>query len=420
MRPLLFKNARILDPEASRPLGESLLVEEGRIAARLVEGGAADREARGEVRGEARGEARGEVRREAKGEAQRESRDLEAQVIDLTGRALAPGFIDLHFHGELIFASPPTLAQALDRTARCLIESGTTAFLATTVAWQEDRVREFVTQFAIEMTRVKSEGASILGIHLEGPWINPAAAGAQPPAGIRPYERSSDLDLLDLCGKWLKMVTLAPEIPGCDALLRDLDARNVVAAIGHSHADDAIIDASIENGLTHVTHLFNAMNPMHHRAPGVAGFALGDDRLSCDLICDGVHVHPAMVRAAARAKGEELILITDKIEIPPHGEAASFGSGVVVNDGNALRLAGGGLAGSTLDLDRAIRNAQEFGAMTRLEAIAASTLRPARLLGIESERGTLRVGARADFAILDDDDRVVETWIAGRRVHPKS
>jgi N-acetylglucosamine-6-phosphate deacetylase len=169
-----------------------------------------------------------------------------------------------------------------------------------------------------------------------------------------------------------------------------------------------------------VTHLFNAMNPMHHRAPGVAGFALGDDRLSCDLICDGVHVHPAMVRAATRAKGEGLILITDKIEIPPHDEAASFGSGVVVDDGNALRLAGGGLAGSTLELDRAIRNAQEFGAMTRIEAIAASTLRPARLLGIESERGTLRVGARADFAILDDDDRVVETWIAGRRVHPRS
>ncbi|MBW2295603.1 MAG: amidohydrolase family protein [Deltaproteobacteria bacterium] len=170
--------------------------------------------------------------------------------------------------------------------------------------------------------------------------------------------------------------------------------------------------------MTHVTHLFNAMGPLHHREPGVAGWALADDRVSCDLICDGVHLHPAMVRTACRAKGDRLLLITDRVQPPEPSapEGSSFGSGSIHDDGSAFRLPDGTLAGSNLSLDRALRNAQAFGAMTRLEAIAASTLRPARLLGIESERGTLRVRARADFAILDDEDRVQETWIAGERV----
>jgi N-acetylglucosamine-6-phosphate deacetylase len=141
--------------------------------------------------------------------------------------------------------------------------------------------------------------------------------------------------------------------------------------------------------------------------------------VTCDLICDGVHLHPAMVRTACRAKGEQLLLITDRVQPPEasESEGRSFGSGSIHDDGSAIRLPDGTLAGSNLTLDRALRNAQAFGAMTRLEAIAASTLRPARLLGIESERGTLRVGARADFAILDGEDQVRETWIAGERVY---
>ena len=161
------------------------------------------------------------------------------------------------------------------------------------------------------------------------------------------------------------------------------------------------------------THLFNAMGPLHHRAPGLAGVALGDDRLTCDLICDGVHVDPAMVRVAARAKGERLILITDRVELPG-GESPGVGAGPLHDDGTAIRMADGGLAGSRLTLDRALGMAQEFAGLELLEVVAACTLRPARVLGVESERGTLRAGARADFAVLDETGRVVETWIEGR------
>jgi len=192
----------------------------------------------------------------------------------------------------------------------------------------------------------------------------------------------------------------------------------VAVSLGHSLARPEQIDAAISAGMTHVTHLFNAMGELHHRAPSVAGHVIAESRLSCDLICDGIHVHPDMVVVAARGLGERLLLITDQIAIPSETRhAADFGAGRVHDDGEAIRLADGRLAGSSLTLDRAVRRATEFRAMTLPDAVAAVTLRPARLLGIESERGTLRRGARADFAVLDAEGRVRETWMAGRRVH---
>jgi len=212
------------------------------------------------------------------------------------------------------------------------------------------------------------------------------------------------------------MVTLAPEVSGAGALLAALSRARIVAALGHSLASPAEITTAMDAGLCHVTHLFNAMGPIHHRDLGVAGVALAEDRLSCDLICDGVHVHPAMVRLAVRAKGERIMLITDQIEAPP-ADRPSFGSGEVHDDGTALRLKDGRLAGSRLSLDRALENARQFGALSLHQAIAAATLRPARLLGIESQRGTLRVGARADFFVFGPGPKLRETWIGGRCVY---
>jgi N-acetylglucosamine-6-phosphate deacetylase len=255
-----------------------------------------------------------------------------------------------------------------------------------------------------------------IGLHLEGPWINAEAAGAQPAAAIRSFEPREGEDVFARGEGSIRMVTLAPEVEGAPALQQQLDRRGIITALGHSRASAAQVETAVARGARHVTHLFNAMGGLDHRSPGLGGTALADDRLSCDLICDGAHVHPAMVRVAVRAVGNRLSLITDRVD-PPEGGAQSFGAGSLDSDGVALRLPDGRLAGSRLTLDRAQRNVREFGDLSPLRAVACCTLHPARVLGVESERGTLREGARADLVVLDASGAVRETWISGRRVY---
>jgi len=376
----------LLDPETAEPGPGALLLEEGRIAACLRDG---------------------------------DPLPEDAERVDLGGRALAPGFVDLHHHGSAIFAGPEQLAAAVRHDSAELARHGCTAFLATTVAMPAQDLVAHVEGLAMALEAGDTPGARPLGLHLEGPWIAAAAAGAQPPAGIRDFDPAEAEDLLAAAGGSLRMVTLAPELPGANALLSLLGRKGLVAALGHSTAEPAQVAAAAEAGASHVTHLFNAMGSMHHRAPGLAGAALSDDRLTCDIICDGAHVSPGWVRVAARSKGERLLLITDRIDPARiHSEAAAetFGSGELQSDGVALRLPDGRLAGSCVTLARAARNAAEFGAMTQLEAIAACTLRPARVLGLEAEVGTLRAGARADLVVLEADGSVGETWLGGSRL----
>jgi N-acetylglucosamine-6-phosphate deacetylase len=325
--------------------------------------------------------------------------------------------VDLHHHGSAIFAGAGELREALAHDSATLLRDGTTAFLPTSVATPAAELLAHVEGLAGILAAGGLPGARPLGIHLEGPWISAGAAGAQPPSGIRDFDPREGDSLLAAASGSLRMVTLAPERPGAVALLALLARSGVVAALGHSNARPEQVDAAVGDGAVHVTHLFNAMGGMHQRAPGLAAAALSDDRLSCDLICDGAHVSPSWVRVAARCKGELLVLITDRLD--PEAAGAGFGSGGLRSDGVALRLADGQLAGSCVTLARAARNAAEFGALTALEGIAACTLRPARILGLEAEIGTLRPGARADLAVLEADGSVAETWLGGeRRVHP--
>jgi N-acetylglucosamine-6-phosphate deacetylase len=265
----LFENAELLDPEGAGPVQGSLLVESGRIRARLGAG---------------------------------ESKPEDARRIDLSRRCLAPGFLDLHFHGEFVFARPDRLAAVLERTSKSLLEFGTTGYLVTSVAWPGAELADFVSAASRAVASAGGAAASALGIHLEGPWINPQAAGAQPRAAIRTSSVGEIDDLLARGSGTIKMVTLAPEIEGSRALLSALSRAGVVPALGHSLAGASAIATATDEGLRHVTHLFNAMGPLHHREPGVPGHVLADDRLSCDIICDGAHVHRDMVVTAARAK----------------------------------------------------------------------------------------------------------------------
>jgi N-acetylglucosamine-6-phosphate deacetylase len=385
---LAFANAELLDPELSEPETGTLLVEGGRIIGRLDP-------------------------------SERIPEDTE--VIELFGRRLAPGFIDLHYHGELIFAGEETFEETLHRASASLARHGTTAFLPTSVSLAQEPLASFVTRVADALTHSKVRGARPLGLHLEGPWINPEAAGAHSRGGIRPFELAEGVDLLARADGMLAMATIAPEIEGALELVEMLAERGVAVALGHSLAGNDALDRAMERGMTHVTHLFNAMGSFHHREPGLAAHVLAEDRLTADLICDGVHVHPSVVKSAVRALGERLVLITDRVE-PPEIREGTAGIALegASQDGAAIYLADGRLAGSNLTLDRAVGNLREFAGVSLLDAVAASTLRPARVLGVEQERGTLRPRARADFAILDDDGHLSETWIEGRRVYDAS
>jgi N-acetylglucosamine-6-phosphate deacetylase len=365
-RPVLFQNGVLLDPEAATPEPGGLLIEGDRILARVCGDGAAPKD---------------------------------ALRIDLGGALLAPGLIDVHFHGSLLFVAPDQLEAALQEASASLLRHGVTGFLVTTVAWRRAELAARVTRLSQILTRSDWPGARPLGLHLEGPWIRPEAAGAQPRGGIRPYDPEEGADLLCRAGGLVRMVTLAPEVPGVEALLEELARRGTLAAVGHTLAGADDLRRAIARGARHVTHLFNAMGPLHQRVSGVAAGALSDDRLSCDLICDGVHVDPDWVRIAARVKGEGLLLISDRVDPPAGVHAPSFGAGVVTDDGKVLRLPDGRLAGSRLGLDQALLNLQQWGGLPLEQAVAACSLRPARLLGMEGERGTLRATAFGD--VLD-------------------
>ncbi|MEM7410547.1 MAG: amidohydrolase family protein [Myxococcota bacterium] len=335
--------------------------------------------------------------------------------VDRTGAVGAPGFLDLHFHGELVSAGPDDFSAALARAAREQVESGTTAFLATTVCWPDADLAPRLDALAQATEATAEGGAACLGLHLEGPWISAAAPGAMDPGGVRPFDPARDRPLIDGLGERLCMVTFAPELPGADALLAALMAQGVVPALGHSAASAEQIEAAASEGLCHATHLWNAMGPFHHRAPGVAGAVLADDRIRCDLICDGHHVAPAVVRLSAAALGERLMLISDRVAVPSNGPSA-LGAAAAEGPDAPFRRADGTLVGSQLRLDRAVANLRRFADVGLAEAIAAVTLRPARQLGVEAERGTLRPGALADLALLDAEGAVVETWRSGEPV----
>jgi len=384
----LLQPAALLDPERGEPVAGALLLEGGRITATL---------------------------------APAEAARVEAERVELPGAYLAPGFLDLHFHGGLVFPPLAGAGDALARSSAELVRHGTTAFLATTVALPQPELLTLVETLARRIDAGGLPGAEPIGIHLEGPWIDPRAAGAQPEPGIRAVSPPEVDAVLAAAGGTTRLVTFAPEVEGAPQLLETLARRGVVAAIGHSLAEAPTLERAVAGGARHVTHLFNAMGGLHHRERGVAGFALADDRLSCDLICDGAHVHPDVVRVAARAKGERLVLITDRVELAREGAtgAGGYGAGGLHDDGVAVRFVDGRLAGSSLTLDRAARNFRAWTGASLCEAVAACSLRPARVLGCEGERGTLRRGARADFAVLEADGVLRETWIGGIRVHPR-
>lgn len=339
------------------------------------------------------------------------------KVIELDAhQKIVPGFIDIHIHGangaDVMDATP----EALDKIAQVLPREGVTSFLATTITSGKEECEKALSNAADYIREHQKPGnAEILGIHLEGPFLNPARAGAQPVEEII----APDLRLLQAfqkaAGGHIKQVTLAPEMEGATELISYLNEEGVVASIGHSDAGYDIVVAAMKFGVRSVTHLFNQMSGLHHREPGVVGAALLHDELRAEIIVDGLHVNPEVVKLACRQKGKDgLILITDAMRAKHAGEGdfELGGQRVIVKDGMA-NLEDGTLAGSVLTMNDAVKNIMEFTGCSLEESIAMAAVNPAKQLNISKRKGTLSKGKDADVVILDNDNSVVMSFCKG-------
>ena len=337
-----------------------------------------------------------------------------ARITRLAGGTLAAGFIDLQVNGGggVMFNDAPTAATiaAIGRAHRAF---GTTGFLATFISGARADMARAV---AAVREAMDSGEPGVLGIHFEGPHINPARRGAHDARAIRP-PAEGDIDLLASLGAGRTLVTLAPECV-TPADIAALAARGVIVAAGHSEANADTMDTAMAHGLTGVTHLFNAMGPLGHREPGAAGAALTRDRLACGIIADGAHVHWDVLRLAWRAKPRgTLFLVTDAMAPvgAPDAGVIRIGNETVRTVGGCLRLADGRLAGSLLNMGQAVRNCVMHAGIPLADALAMAAAYPADFLGLGESRGRLAPGLRADLVWLDDDLRVRATWIGGAR-----
>lgn len=332
-----------------------------------------------------------------------------AVVVDGSGLLAAPGFVDLQCNGALgiDLASAP---ERLWELAAHLPRWGVTAWLPTIVSTPPEVVERALSTLA-QGPPAGWVGAVPLGLHLEGPFLAAPKRGAHPQSLLRPPDPETAAAWASAAG--VALVTLAPELEGALDVVRGLVERGVVVSLGHSGATLDEARAAVDAGATWVTHLFNAMSPLHHREPGLPGVALTDERLHVGLIADGVHVHPAVVALAQRALGHRLTLVTDSVAalgVPP-GEQV-LGRATVIVDDDAVRLPDGTLAGSNLSLDQAVRNLVAFTGCEAAAALAAASSAPARLLG-DSSRGALHPGARGDVVLLTPALEVVATVIGG-------
>ncbi len=325
---------------------------------------------------------------------------------------VAPGFIDLQVNGG--FGVEVGIdADALRQLAGCLPRTGVTAYLPTAITAAPDF---YPRLFAAFDAAHGVPGARALGLHLEGPFLSPARKGAHRQDLIE----SADLNLFDvfLQNDAVRLVTVAPERPGVPAYIRQLRERNVLVSLGHTDADYEGFVRGVDMGACMATHVYNAMSPFAHRAPGVIGASLLDDRVTVGLIADGIHSHAASVRLAVNVKGPDRVaLVTDMMSAAGLLPGTySLGDRPVYVDHSAARLADGTLAGSIVTLDQAVRNIVCWGGVPPADALRMASEVPARLLGLE-RMGRIVVGADANLVLLDENLSVTGTIIDGQRVY---
>ena len=325
---------------------------------------------------------------------------------------ICPGFIDLQINGAFGIDVGPDKG-GLRELATRLTQTGTTSFLPTAISWSAERYEAFLGA----LQKVSSvRGARILGAHIEGPFLSPERKGAHELENLCPVDLSLLKDVLST--GWVRVMTLAPELQGAEKVAELLVESGTVASIGHTNATYEETLRGLDAGFSKATHLYNAMSSFEHRAPGVVGAVLTEDRVRAGIICDGVHVHEGALRLAYREKGlEGLALVTDAMEAAgmEDGEYELSGRTVRLEDGFVC-LPDGTLAGSSLTMDGAVRNAVKFLDIPLQKAVRMASETPAEILGLP-EKGRIASGADADLVILSPEGFVQETIVAGETVY---
>jgi len=336
--------------------------------------------------------------------------------IDAAGLDLLPGFIDLHVHGAVGHEAMDAEPDGLRAMARFYARHGVTGFLATTWTASGDAILRALHAIRPTLGLVPG-GAALLGAHIEGPYLNPARCGAQDARLIRRADLNEARGWLDT--GMVRLLALAPEFDDNLMLLDECVRRDVAVSAAHTDASYEQVQAAVARGLRQATHTFNAMRPFGHRDPGTVGAVLALPEITGELIADNIHVHPAAMKILVDAKGPSgVILITDAVRVAglPEGEYRLDDRLVTVRDG-AVRLPNGGLAGSTLTLDRGLRNLRLATGRPLAELWPTSSLNAARAIGLAASKGSLEAGKDADLVLLDPEGHVCVTVVGGEVVY---
>jgi N-acetylglucosamine-6-phosphate deacetylase len=338
-----------------------------------------------------------------------------ARVMEFPGATLAPAFFDIHIHGAAGHDVMEATPEALGAMGRFLASRGTGSFLATTVTAPLDATLRALEGLAKLIAHAPAmDSARPLGIHLEGPFLSHAKRGVHPPEYLLEPDAAIFDKLFEAAAGRVRLMTLAPELPGAAELTAHAVKRGVRVSLGHSNATAAETRAAIAAGATSATHTFNAMRPLDHREPGILGVALTDDALFAELICDGIHSAPEMARLWWRTKGaNRAILVTDAMSATgmPDGEYQLGGFAVQVANGRATR--DGVLAGSVLTLDRALANCVAFTGATVEDGLRMLTANPAAMAGLADRAGRVAAGGRANLVAVGKDGALMATMIDG-------
>lgn len=335
--------------------------------------------------------------------------------IDARGKTIIPGLIDIHMHGANGFDCMDATSEAILGMGRFIARHGVTAYLPTTVTASLESTLGAIRNTV--RTPPPRDGARHLGIHLEGPYLDHDHRGAQPAEHLRPADPNEYRAWLEI--KDIRLITVAPEVMGVPDLIRAGRQAGIEFALGHTGATYEQALAAVEAGVSQATHTFNGMAPLQHRAPGALGVVLSDERIKAQVIVDGIHVHPAIVKLLIKAKGvDHTILITDAMRATglPDGDYALGDQMVHVQAGIAQTQAGG-LAGSTLTMDQALRNTMGFANLSLQEALPMATSVPATAIGLKRQKGRIAPDFDADIVILDDTYQVCMTMVGGQVVY---